>query len=98
MAWRSVVVDVAKCPSCGSDVAIPEYEVTRQAGKREEKVGRVRYCAACGTRYTALYTGGVLRFRGAAAVPARAAEAAAPGGQATGGAGGFPPDMVTFDT
>ena len=98
MAWRSVVVDVAKCPSCGSDVGVPVLKAYRQAGAQREHVGTVTDCAACGTRYTALRAGGVLRFRGAGQGAARPAEAATPGGQATGGAGGFPPDMVTFDT
>lgn len=100
LPWQVQLAAPARCPACGCDVGVPMLRAYRQAGSVREAAGTVTECAACGSRYTVLREGGVLRFGGQRVAEARAASAAgaAPGGHGTSGPGGLDPDMVTFDT
>lgn len=69
---RKAIVKPAECPVCQCAEGVNVLRVTVVAGEEEQVVGRARDCVRCGERYTALFSGVVIRQR--SNVPAPMAE------------------------
>ena len=109
MAWftSNRIARPVECPGCACEHAVRIAVSYAQAGDREERTGVVRDCVRCGTRYTALDAGGVVRYGAQGAIGARVGSdsvaghgraGANPGGAGDGAGASLFADMETLDT